>query len=165
LTNSALAAGSLVDAVRRQGVRLSDETGIAVTVEASPALPALSTAGEVVLLRGAQEAFANVRKHSRADTVTVRIAGDESGVRLSVADNGIGFDPSAGTDGAGLDGAGLDGAGLDTGARAADTDAGDARATGFGLPGMRSRARRIGATMTVDSVPGAGTTVRIEVPA
>jgi signal transduction histidine kinase len=51
----------------------------------------LGMATDVVLLRAAQEAFANIRKHSQANTVTVALSPLECGVRLSVADNGIGL--------------------------------------------------------------------------
>jgi signal transduction histidine kinase len=44
-----------------------------------------------VLLRAAQEAFANIRKHSQASAVTVSLSPVQRGVRLSVADNGIGL--------------------------------------------------------------------------
>ena len=47
-------------------------------------------ATDVVLLRAAQEAFTNIRKHSQATTVRVEVSPVERGVRLSVADNGIG---------------------------------------------------------------------------
>ncbi|MFI9503568.1 sensor histidine kinase [Nocardia sp. NPDC052566] len=104
LTPSALNDGSLVESIRRQGDRLSEETGIAVTVTAESGLPPLSTASEVALLRAAQEAFANVRKHARADAVTVDVGGMAGGVRLSVADNGIGFDPAVAAAGFGLSG-------------------------------------------------------------
>jgi signal transduction histidine kinase len=48
-------------------------------------------ATDVVLLRAAQEAFANIRKHSQATAVTVALSPAERGVRLTVADNGIGL--------------------------------------------------------------------------
>ncbi|WP_040860843.1 sensor histidine kinase [Nocardia niigatensis] len=91
LTPSVLADGSLVDSVRRQGDRLAEGAGIAVTVNAAEAFPVLDTASEVVLLRVAQEAFANVRKHAEASTVTVDMLRTDTGVRLSVTDDGTGF--------------------------------------------------------------------------
>ncbi|MBO2445945.1 sensor histidine kinase [Actinomadura barringtoniae] len=132
LTPSALSDGSLAEAVRRQGRRLNEETGVAVTVQAAAEAPALSKAGEVVLLRAAQEAFANVRKHARASAVTVEIAVTADGVRLTVTDDGIGLRDPGG---------------------------------GFGLRGMRDRVEQIGGRMSVRGLPGAGTTLEIEVPA
>jgi signal transduction histidine kinase len=48
---------------------------------------------EVVLLRVCQEALANVRKHAAAGQVSVRLRYADGAVRLSVADDGAGFDP------------------------------------------------------------------------
>ncbi|MET8995183.1 sensor histidine kinase [Amycolatopsis sp. NPDC004169] len=92
-----LAAGSLVDAVRRQADRLADETGLPVEYEVDGGLPALGTAGEVVLLRGAQEALNNVRRHAAASAVSVRLSAVDGSVRLSVRDDGAGFDPDRAT--------------------------------------------------------------------
>ncbi|WP_372670416.1 sensor histidine kinase [Amycolatopsis kentuckyensis] len=92
-----LARGSLVDAVRRQADRLADETGVSVEYEVDDALPAIGTAGEVVLLRGAQEALNNVRRHAAASSVSVRLSVVDDSVRLSVRDDGAGFDPDSAT--------------------------------------------------------------------
>ncbi|MGW5108477.1 sensor histidine kinase [Nocardia sp. NPDC004123] len=133
LTPPDLRRGSLAESLRRRGRKLTDETGIAVTVNVDPAVPQLDTSTEVVLLRAAQEALTNIGKHARADRVRVDLVRTEHGVRLSVADNGIGFDED-------------------------DVD-------GFGLPGLRSRAQEIGAAVTVQTSPGAGTQVDLVVPA
>ncbi|WIV60482.1 sensor histidine kinase [Amycolatopsis nalaikhensis] len=98
-----LTAGSLVDAVRRQADRLADETGLAVKYEVDGPLPALGMASEVVLLRGAQEALNNIRRHAAASTVSVRLSVVDDAVRLSVRDDGAGFDPDH-ADGFGLRG-------------------------------------------------------------
>ena len=103
LTPTELRDGSLPAAVQRQCDRLSAETGITATVRVDGELPPLGMATDVVLLRATQEAFANIRKHSQASTVTVVLAPVEYGVRLSVADNGIGL-PDEHTEGFGLRG-------------------------------------------------------------
>jgi signal transduction histidine kinase len=92
-----LTSGSLVDAVRRQAARLADETGVTVRCEVDEALPPLATAAEVVLLRGAQEALNNVRRHAAAARVVVRLSLVEDAVRLAVRDDGTGFDPDRAT--------------------------------------------------------------------
>jgi signal transduction histidine kinase len=91
LTPTALDEGSLAAAIRRQCDRLAAETGIAVHISVDD-VPALGMATDVVLLRATQEAFANVRKHSHATDVHVRVATTADHVRLSVQDNGIGLD-------------------------------------------------------------------------
>jgi signal transduction histidine kinase len=78
-------------AIARQCDRLAAQTDAAVTVRIDGDLPAQSMASDVVLLRAAQEAFANIRKHARADAITVELTPTEAGVRLAVTDNGIGF--------------------------------------------------------------------------
>ncbi|SED70486.1 Signal transduction histidine kinase [Amycolatopsis tolypomycina] len=92
-----LAAGSLVDAVRRQADRLADSSNVVVRYEVDGVLPPIGTAGEVVLLRGAQEALNNVRRHAAASAVSVRLSAVDGSVRLSVRDDGAGFDPDHAT--------------------------------------------------------------------
>lgn len=132
LTPSALSTGSLADALRRQAEQLAEETGIAVDCRIPDPFPPLPTVTEVVLLRAAQEALANVRKHANASHVSLEVAVVGALARLVISDDGAGFDP--------------------------------ARAVrGFGLAGMRDRARQVGGSMTVHTGPG--TTVTVEVPA
>lgn len=133
LTPPELGTAPLAESVRRRCHRLADETGIDVIFQVDSAVPQLDTGTEVVLLRAVQEALTNVRKHSHANSVHVTLARTDQGVRLLVADNGIGFD-------------------IDN-------------TNGFGLPGLRSRAQEIGATVTVASNPSTGTRVDIVVPA
>ncbi|MFB9624879.1 sensor histidine kinase [Nonomuraea helvata] len=58
---------------------------------------------EEVLVRAAQEGLANVRKHARARTVRLELEQvPGSAVRMSISDDGCGFDPSAVRDGYGL---------------------------------------------------------------
>ncbi|WP_410564330.1 sensor histidine kinase [Amycolatopsis sp. cmx-4-61] len=92
-----LATGSLVDAVRRQADRLADSSDVVVRYEVDGPLPALGMAGEVVLLRGAQEALNNVRRHAAASAVSVRLSAVDGAVRLSVRDDGTGFAPDRAT--------------------------------------------------------------------
>ena len=89
LTPAALDEGSLPAVIGRQCERLSAETGVAVTMRSDDELPALGMATDVVLVRAAQEAFANVRD-VQASTGSVEQSSVAGRVRLSVADNGIG---------------------------------------------------------------------------
>jgi signal transduction histidine kinase len=96
-------AGGLATALGRLGERFQRETGITVTVDADDSAP-LDRDGEVVLLRCAQEALANVRKHSTATTATVVLRQREGEIELAVADDGRGFDATRRSTGFGLDG-------------------------------------------------------------
>lgn len=91
LSPPALGDNSLANAIARQAQRLAAQTGIAVTVAADPDLPALGMATDVVLLRGTQEALANVGKHANASAVRIELGAIDGYVRLTVADNGVGL--------------------------------------------------------------------------
>ena len=91
---------------------------------------------ETTLFRIAQEGLTNIAKHARASHAWITLDFN-GGVRLSVRDNGVGFDPSAVMDSAGP--------------RAA-----------WGLLGMQERANLINAHLSLDSAPGAGATLTVE---
>ncbi len=97
--------------------------------------PALPPAQQQVVLRVAQEALHNALRHAGASRVRVTLAGNEAGARLEVADDGTGFDPAAAL-----------------------------RAGGLGLRSMRDRACSVRGRAVVESAPGGGTVVRLEVP-
>lgn len=86
-----LQGGSLADALRRLAERWSAETGLAAVVEADD-VGTLLAGDEVVLLRAAQEALTNVRRHAGASAVWVSLDGGGSApVRLEVVDDGTGI--------------------------------------------------------------------------
>lgn len=89
-------------ALERLGARFEAETGVAVSVSAERL--ELPVDAEVALLRTAQEALANVRKHAAATRVEVVLAADATGSRLVVRDDGRGFDRASITRGLGLHG-------------------------------------------------------------
>jgi signal transduction histidine kinase len=84
--------------------------------------------------RTAQEAIRNAVRHARATHLSVEVTGDERQVRLVVKDDGVGFDPSAGS-----------GEGS------------------YGLRGLKSLVEDGGGVVDVDSSPDDGTTVRMVV--
>jgi len=95
---------------------------------------------EVALYRIAQEALQNVVKHAGAARVLVRLSADDEGVRLTITDDGQGFDP-------------------DTLPRGEDDER-----HAYGLVGIRERAELVGALLTMTSRPGTGTTVDVVLP-
>lgn len=131
LTPSALDTGTLDDAIRRQVERLREETEIDATYRTVGGVGELPTAVEVVLLRAAQEALSNVRKHAGARTVNVVLRFGADSVTLTVTDDGVGF--ASGTE-------------------------------GFGLSGMRARVEQVSGTLVIQSAPGNGTRLELEVP-
>jgi len=96
---------TLVEALSRLAERFGRETGMSTRVDtaALEGVPALSRNDEVVLLRGAQEALSNVRRHAGASAVVLRLSTVGGAVSVHVEDDGVGFDPSA-ADGHGLAG-------------------------------------------------------------
>jgi signal transduction histidine kinase len=90
-------------ALERLAERYSRETQVLVTVNATE-LPTIARETEVVVLRCAQEALANVRKHAKASRATIEILALGGDVTLSIMDDGIGFDTVSAHTGFGLDG-------------------------------------------------------------
>lgn len=97
--------GDLLAALKRLPVSLHLED-IQVQVDVPATLPPLSSSEQVALLRTAQEALNNVRRHSGASMARLEVqalAGPEApGLRLAVGDDGHGFDTAASHDGFGL---------------------------------------------------------------
>jgi len=99
---AALADATLAEALARLGERFRAETGVQVEVS----LADVADAGrdtEVVLLRAAQEALANVRKHAGARRVLLRLSRQDGAVALEVLDDGQGLAPGT-AEGVGLRG-------------------------------------------------------------
>ena len=126
------AEAGLAEALRRLAVSFERETGVAVSVSADVA--GLDRELEVVLLRSAQEALANVRKHARASAATIEVAATGDDVVLTVADDGVG---------------------------PGEAQPGE---HGFGLAGIRDRAALAGGTFEFGPGASGGTRLRVVVP-
>jgi signal transduction histidine kinase len=96
---------TLVEALQRLAERFGRETGVPTRLDATALGDGggLTRAEEIVLLRGAQEALANVRRHASASAVVLRLNRVGNTVSVHVQDDGVGFDPAA-TAGVGLAG-------------------------------------------------------------
>ncbi len=97
----------------------------------------LDAATESHVYRVAQEALTNALKHGHATRIDVTLQTTPDGIRLSIRDNGGGFDPEA---------------------------AFRSPSARFGLLGMRERADKINAELKIDAQPGAGATISLEIP-
>ncbi|MEV0843799.1 sensor histidine kinase [Actinocatenispora sera] len=89
-----LTGASLPDALRRLASRLGEETGIDAGWELVGEPRPLPAGTEVVVLRCAQESLTNVRRHARAATASLRLRYLPDSVRLTVVDDGVGFEPA-----------------------------------------------------------------------
>lgn len=97
-----LDASTLPEALARLGARLTEETGIQVST-ACTGSDLLPSSVEVALLRTVQEALSNVRQHSAATRVDVRLEISHSDAVVTVTDDGTGR-PSSSVEGFGLRG-------------------------------------------------------------
>jgi PAS domain S-box-containing protein len=112
------------------------QTGVAVDVRGDEdAARDLPPHVQNALFRIAQEALNNIAKHADATDASVSLFADESTVRLAVSDDGVGFDRE---------------------------ELGQERSS-WGLLTMRERAESVGAGFAIESNPGEGTQVVVEV--
>jgi signal transduction histidine kinase len=140
----ALDAAQLPEAVANVARSWSVRTGIPIDLTTDGQERVLPTDAEVALLRTAQEALANVERHSGAHRVALVLRYEPHAARLEVRDDGRGFDPAV----------------------AAATATQHALETnGFGLVAMRERIESLSGDLVVESSPGHGTAVRAAVPA
>lgn len=177
----ALDGRGLAEAVGRAADRLERE-GIAVARSLDSTLPPLPQPARVAILRIAQEAIANVARHSRAVNVAVSLRSVAGAVVLEVRDDGVGFDPATAGAVDAEGGSSSNQAALRSRPESADEGrAGLARVrrvwqrgrlgrapegddSGFGIPDMRGRAADLGGSVSIDSSPGRGTRVLARIP-
>jgi len=114
---------------------LREHTEIIADFQADGFDQRLSPQAEVVLYRIAQEALTNVARHAQAHRVMVSLARDGQLVRLSVEDDGVGFDVAS-----------------------------KRTSGGLGLFGMQERLSLVGGSLRIDSRPGEGTWIVAQVP-
>lgn len=70
----------------------SEHTSIDIVFAAKGETDGLTDVGNTVLFRIAQETLTNIKRHANATEVRIQLTGDEAGITLAVADNGVGFD-------------------------------------------------------------------------
>ncbi len=116
--------------------KVEDAPGPAIQVQVSGNEHPLPTGVDFHLLRIAQEAITNATKHGDARHVTLELDYLPEETRLTIRDDGHGFDPAAAT----------------------------SPGPHFGLLGMRERAAKIGATLVIHSAPGKGCSIIANVP-
>ena len=117
-------------------------TSSAVTLEMSKPFPeSVSLPVKIALCRILQESLSNVRRHAGVENATVKLWAEKGRLILEVSDHGRGFEPPP-----------------LSGPHATE------KQEHIGLRGMRERAALVGGKLSVESHPGAGTRVRVEVP-
>ena len=133
LRPSALQGVELPDLLRQlvEAIQSRKRISIAVQIEGETTLSAET---KLALYRIAQEALNNVAKHARATRATVSLISRPDQIRLSIEDNGRGFDPGA------------------------------VQPASLGLNIMRERASTVGASLSIHTQPAQGTRITVDVP-
>lgn len=134
LRPDALESEGLVRLLEQQAAALRARHGLQVETDFGPE-PLASPAVKEMLYRIAQESLHNATRHAQARTITLSLREQPEGIRLEVADDGVGFDPDELFPGH------------------------------LGLRSIRERAIREGATIDVVSAPGHGVRIQVLVPA
>jgi signal transduction histidine kinase len=129
----------LADILQREVDSFQARTNIRVTLELGGELESMTASQRIALYRIVQESLANVREHSGASTVRVRVHGGACGTEAQIEDDGRGFE-------------------------VADTLIRAAKRGRLGLVGMGERVRLLGGSFDVQSCPGGPTTVSLLLP-
>ena len=124
----------IASAIEWQARRFEARTQIPCLVQVPDNLPALSDAKAIGLFRILQEALTNVMRHAQAHTVELTLTVEDTNLRLTISDDGVGFVQAQG------------------------------RAVSFGLVGMRERVLIMGGKLSLQSELGEGTTLSVTVP-
>ena len=122
-------------AIRAECERVSEREGFPVVCEAIDLPEDLPKDCALTFYRITQEALHNIAKHSGTEHAQVLLQGEDDRVTLEIEDAGKGFDPASARAGSGL-----------------------------GLISMSERVRLLGGVLKVDSKPGEGARIRVEVP-
>lgn len=125
-------------ALRDHVAQFARQTGIRAELVAHPDLDRLDSRRGEVLFRVAQEALSNVFKHAEATTVRIEFASQAGALRMEITDNGRAFP--------------------------AEERSLAKRTDRLGLLGMQERVRHIGGTFAIESAPGSGTRIHVQVP-
>ena len=126
----------IMAALRWHGERFSERTGVLTKVKGKELSPRPAHLVESILFRITQEALTNVYKHAHASRAFVTLEQLEGKLRLTIADDGLGFDPAVFK---------------------------KLKQHGWGLIIMKERAIAIGGRVRIESVPGKGTKITVEI--
>jgi signal transduction histidine kinase len=129
----------LGEILHREVDNFADRTGIGGALEIRGDPDSLSSAQRITVFRAIQEALANVREHSGASSVEVRLRARRSAIEVQIVDDGTGFEVERAL------------------AKAAQRGR-------LGLVGIAERVRMLGGTFDVESRPGGPTTLKFTLP-
>jgi PAS domain S-box-containing protein len=126
-------------ALRAFAAGFSERSGIRVKVTIKHGFGRLPKETEIALFRVVQEALTNVHRHSKSAASTIRLERVDGKVRIAVKDSGVGMPlPSAAT--------------------------GWNPPLGIGIAGMHERVKQLGGNLEIQSEPGRGTVISVDLP-
>jgi signal transduction histidine kinase len=132
----ALENSTLPEALSSVAAELTKEACMAFSLEVKGTVEQLPYDHQANVFLIGREAIVNSVNHARASRIAATLAYSHRELRLTVQDNGSGFDPQAGA----------------------------AKRGHWGMRGMRERAESIGALFVLDAAPGRGTKIEVVVP-
>ena len=125
-------------ALRAHVASFGRRTGLLAELVAHPSLARVDGPRGEVLFRVAQEALNNVFKHAKATAVRIEFTAGEGTLGMDITDNGCAF--------------------------CVEEKLGSRRSGRLGLLGMQERVRLVNGTISIESGPGRGTRVRVQIP-
>jgi signal transduction histidine kinase len=128
----------LIPALRAYVRNFGKRTGLRIRFSAVPEVEKLGIEEKTVLYRVTQEGLTNVAKHAHADWAAVVIRREDRAIRMEVQDNGKAF--------------------------RVDEQASARRKQRLGLLGIRERVKLVKGEFTLESAPGKGTIIRVQIP-
>ena len=129
----------LGEILHREIDTFGERTGIGVKLEIRGDPDSLSSAQRITVFRAIQEALANIREHSAATSVVVRLRARRSAIEVQISDDGMGFEVERAL------------------AKAAQRGR-------LGLVGIAERVRMVGGTFQLESAPGGPTSLKLTLP-
>lgn len=129
----------LLAALRWQVSELKEQHGIEADLKVLGIERRFTPETELLLFRIVQEAMRNIGRHSQASKAEATIEFGDGRIRMSITDNGVGFHPPESLEDL-------------------------SRAGKLGLIGMQERMRLLNGSIKIESEPGKGTTVMVEIP-
>ena len=130
----------LVPALKGQVRQFEERTNVATSFEISGRRRRVQPELETIIFRIGQEALTNIAKHAKANSVRVHIGYYDDCLKLTVTDDGLGFEPET------------------------ILRPGEEHRTAWGLLGMQERVGLAGGICFIMSDPGKGTTIHVSVP-
>jgi signal transduction histidine kinase len=134
LTQGVLTQFGLLAAVENMRDAINSARKVKMTVINSGMQTRLKSETEIALFRVIQELVTNVIRHAQTDEIFVQFVGADDRLNIIVEDHGIGFDKD------------------------------NIKSEGIGLNNLKERIESIGGEFTIDSIPGEGTTIIIDIP-